>query len=213
MSKSKWLSFAGGISIAFVFVHILPELHNMQATLREEGRVSLLFERYLYIISLLGVLLFYGLERILIDMRENNTSKIPQSYKISIFWWHVCMFATFNLIIGYYLHHELIVYNFSTLFTFIALGFHLLIVDYSLLRHHESRYHNIGRWFMATAVFAGGVAGVFVTIPDIFSFALFALVSGAIVVNSFKEELPKDKENNYTFFLTGSIIYTVLLIL
>ena len=33
--RSIWLSIAGGISIAYVFVHILPDLAEEQKTIRE----------------------------------------------------------------------------------------------------------------------------------------------------------------------------------
>ncbi|MEX1136996.1 MAG: hypothetical protein WEB89_08850 [Balneolales bacterium] len=212
LSKSKWLSLAGGISIAFVFVHILPELHSMQAMLQENEKIPILMERYLYIVSLAGVLLFYSLEQTIIHFKIKNVSNKSRSIEVGIFWWHIGIFAAFNMLIGYYVHHEQET-GVSTVFTYLALGFHFLINDYALLQHHEKKYHDIGRWIMAGAVVAGWVMGIIFTIPDVISSALFALVAGAIVVNSFKEELPEDKENNYVWFMAGATIYTVLLIL
>lgn len=58
LSKSKMLSLAGGISIAFVFIHILPELHTMQASLQDNEQIPILVERYLYVVALAGVLFF-----------------------------------------------------------------------------------------------------------------------------------------------------------
>ncbi|MEX0685085.1 MAG: hypothetical protein WD267_09475 [Balneolales bacterium] len=212
LSKSKWISLAGGISIAFVFVHILPEIHNMQITVKEKEEVSIFIERYLYIVALAGVMIFYGLERMMIHFRTNITSGKIKSVEDSIFWWHICIFATFNLLIGYYIHHEE-KSEIGTLLTYIAIGFHFLINDYSLLQHHEKNYRQIGRWIMAGAVVAGWFLGILYTIPDITSYALFSFVAGAIVVNSFKEELPEDKENNFVWFLAGATVYTVLLLI
>ncbi|MEX2639909.1 MAG: hypothetical protein WD266_04420, partial [Balneolales bacterium] len=96
--------------------------------------------------------------------------------------------------IGYFVHHEQ-ESGVSMALTYIALGFHLMINDYSLLQHHEHKYHRTGRWIMTGAVLAGWALGVAYTIPDLYASAMYALVAGAIVVNSFKEELPEDKEN------------------
>lgn len=209
LSKSKWISLAGGISISFVFVHILPELHTMQASLQEDEEMHYSFNRFLYMMSLVGVLLFYGFERAIIHF---NASRKDRVIEVSIFWWHIGMFAAFNILIGYYVHYEQET-GVGTYLTYVALGFHFLINDYALLQHHEKKYHDAGRWIMAAAVVAGWSLGAIFTIPEVISSALFALVAGAIVVNSLKEELPEEKENNYTWFLSGATLYTALLIL
>jgi hypothetical protein len=63
--RSVWLSAAGGISIAYVFVHILPELaHHQDVFATHAGRLSLLdtSERDVYFAALVGLATFYGLE-------------------------------------------------------------------------------------------------------------------------------------------------------
>lgn len=213
LSRRKWLSLAGGISVAFVFVHILPELHSLQESLKENDKPAIFSMDFLYVMALAGVLLFYGLERAIIKYEEKNASDEGMAIEDSIFWWHIGMFAAFNILIGYYFHHELQVNGTSSFLTFAALGFHFLINDYSLLQHHEKMYHNTGRWIMAGAVVAGWGIGLVYTIPDVISSSLFALLAGAIVVNSFKEELPKDKESNYGFFFAGATAYAFLIML
>lgn len=163
--------------------------------------------------ALAGVLFFYGIEKAIIKFEKKNASDEDMAIEDDIFWWHIAIFAAFNIVIGYYFHHELEVNGTSSFFTFIALGFHFLINDYSLLQHHEKMYEGTGRWIMAGAVVVGWLIGAVFTIPDMISSALFALLAGAIVVNSFKEELPEDKESNYGFFFTGAIAYTILLTL
>jgi hypothetical protein len=212
LSRCKWLSLAGGISVAFVFVHILPELHRMQDSLESNGKPEILVENYLYVMALAGVLLFYGLEQAVIHFQKKNASDKDMAIEDDIFWWHIALFATFNILIGYYFHHELEVKGTSSFLTFTALGFHFLINDYSLLQHHENMYHDTGRWIMAGAVVVGWGIGTIYTTPEIISSALFALLAGAIIVNSFKEELPEDKESNFGFFLIGATIYSVLLL-
>lgn len=161
--------------------------------------------------ALAGVLIFYGIEKAIIKFEKKNASDEEMAIEDDIFWWHIAIFAVFNIIIGYYFYHEPEVNGISAFLTFIALSFHFLIVDYSLLQHHEKMYDRTGRWIMAGAVVAGWLIGTIFTIPDMISSGLFALLAGAIVVNTFKEELPENKENNYGFFFTGAIAYTILL--
>lgn len=212
LSGNKWLSLAGGVSVAFFFLHLLPELHEMQESLDDSILFSFLDDREMHLMAISGILLFYGLEQGVIFYKKKTVDVEINKDKI-IFWSHIGIFASFNFVIGYYLHHEMEVEGISSFLTFTALGFHFVITDYSLLRHHNHKYLNIGRWIMTGAVIAGWGIGVLFTIPDKTSYVLFALVSGAIVVNSFKEELPEEKESHFGFFLAGAILYTLLLIL
>ncbi len=62
--RSRWLSVAGGISVAYVFVHLLPDLAEEQETVREAtGETFTFLEYHVYLVALLGLATFYGLER------------------------------------------------------------------------------------------------------------------------------------------------------
>lgn len=211
LPRRNWLSLAGGISVAFIFLHILPELQQLQGSLADENLLPYFFENEIYAISMAGILLFYGIEQMIIHLQEETSEKKIRDHVI--FWSHIGVFALFNSFIGYYLHNEMKVEGLSSFLTFVALGFHFLINDYSLLRHHDTMYHNTGRWVMSAAVIAGWGIGASFTIPDIVLSLLFAIIAGAIVVNSFKEELPEEKESNFLFFLFGAVLYTLLLVL
>ena len=62
--RSAWLSLAGGVSVAYVFVHFLPELAAGQETLGRAVEGIALAERHVYLIALAGLLAFYGLDRL-----------------------------------------------------------------------------------------------------------------------------------------------------
>lgn len=63
--RSIWLSMAGGVSVAYVFMHLLPELAEGQEVLAEALEESLFFlESHAYLVALLGLATFYGLERV-----------------------------------------------------------------------------------------------------------------------------------------------------
>jgi hypothetical protein len=53
--RTRFLSVAGGVSVAYVFVHILPELQAGATTLEEQTAVVwAVFERHIYLVALLG---------------------------------------------------------------------------------------------------------------------------------------------------------------
>lgn len=55
--RSGWLSVAGGVSTAYVFVHLLPELAHHQAQSFQGAGAEI------FLIALAGMVVFYGLER------------------------------------------------------------------------------------------------------------------------------------------------------
>jgi hypothetical protein len=76
--RSVWLSVAGGVSVAYVFVHLLPELAEGQLhvsravdaaaerpAVPEGVPMALGFaERHVYVIALAGLAVFYGLDKL-----------------------------------------------------------------------------------------------------------------------------------------------------
>ena len=46
LPRSRWLSVAGGISVAYVFVHLLPDLAEEQETIREAAGEGFSFLEY-----------------------------------------------------------------------------------------------------------------------------------------------------------------------
>ena len=61
----SFVSFAAGVSLAYVFIDLLPELSGLGDELLEEEAIALPFPEYVpYMLALLGFILFYGLERL-----------------------------------------------------------------------------------------------------------------------------------------------------
>lgn len=63
VSRLSWLSFAGGLSVAYVFLHVLPELAVRQAELSGAGQI-MAAEREIFLVALLGLAAFYWLEQL-----------------------------------------------------------------------------------------------------------------------------------------------------
>nr|MDQ3590772.1 hypothetical protein [Actinomycetota bacterium] len=103
LPRSRWLSAAGGISVAYVFVHLLPDLAEEQEAIREVvgGRFNFL-EYHVYLVALVGLAAFYGLERAAKTSRQRQRSVGREdSTGAKVFWLHTASFALYNALIGY----------------------------------------------------------------------------------------------------------------
>ncbi|MEO1432629.1 MAG: hypothetical protein AAFV71_26860 [Cyanobacteria bacterium J06633_8] len=212
--RSRWLSAAGGVSVAYVFVHILPELSEHQAVLEEthKGFISYL-EHHVYLLALLGLTIFYGLERIASESRDSQ-QEAGQGYVATqgVFWVHISSFAIYNALIGYLLMHReepgmknLVLYS-------LAMALHFVVNDFGLRENHKHIYDRVGRWILAAAIILGWVIGGGIQIEERAIAVLFAFLAGGIVLNVLKEELPEERESCFWAFGLGALIYTTLLL-
>jgi hypothetical protein len=212
--RSRWLSGASGVSVAYVFVHVLPDLAESQHVMREEaGEVLGFLEHHVYLLALLGMMVFYGLER-LVKRSHPQAAKSDSDGKpmeAGVFWIHVGSFAAYNLLIGYLLLHREQPGGQSLLFFFLAMATHFLVNDYGLRQDHPRRYHHIGRWVLGAAVVAGSVVGATLQVHRAAIAMLFAFLAGGIVLNVLKEELPEERQSNFWAFAAGAVGYAALL--
>lgn len=212
--RSRWLSAAGGVSVAYVFLHILPDLDNHQEVIVRSGGFGLTFlEHHVYLIALLGLAIFYGLERLAKQSRQQNqkagTGDVTSE---KVFWLHIVSFSLYNALIGYLLLHREEPGLRSLIFFSIALALHFVVNDNGLREHHKQVYHRLGRWILAAAVLVGWAIGQGTKLPAPAIAILFAFLAGGIILNVLKEELPEERESHFWAFAAGVGIYAALLI-
>ncbi|WP_165383946.1 hypothetical protein [Natrinema altunense] len=207
--RSRWLSLAGGVSVAYVFVHLLPEVGAAAATLAERGTPTAFAEQYGYLIALLGFVTFYGLDR-----HAHRASAAPGRDDDRIgsgaFWLHISSFAAYNAIVGYLLWDREL--GSPALFT-VAMGLHFLVTDDGLRAHHGTAYHRHGRWVLSAAVIAGFGSGYVLEDTELLIAVFVPFLSGGIILNVIKEELPSDRESRFWAFAVGAAGYAALLLL
>lgn len=196
-----WVSAAAGISIAYVFVHLLPLLSEMQAQFLEQGpRVLLWLHEQLYLAALLGLLATYALDH----LAESRRSPAHG------FWIHAGWLALYNAVIGFYASHlpTRVGLGFAT----VAFAAHLHTNDRMLERDYDGLYARYGRWLFAFSLLAAYAVGALAPIPDLALIWLFAALAGAILLSSLNEELPGKQEGKLGPFVAGALGYTALLL-
>ena len=234
LPRSVWLSIAGGVSVAYVFVALLPETEEHARRLEQSGIVS---EQWLerlghpiYLLALVGVLVFYGVERLARQGRSakdlpEEVDSVPGLEKpdaaghingheepTGIFWVHVGTFTLYNALIGWLLtDEEEFGYLSLGLYT-LAMCLHLLVNDVGLRLHHRQLYDRYGRWLMAAAPIAGFALGYFAVLPAAVISGMFGFLCGATVLNTLKEELPEESDSRFWAFAGAAIAFSGLLI-
>lgn len=206
LPRSIWLSIAGGVSVAYVFVHILPDLaRHQQGIDRLAGAGPLAaIESHVWVVALAGLAAFYGIER-LARRRPRDAGE-----GAALFWIHLGAFALYNLMIGYLLVHREEEGG-GLFFYAVAMGFHFLVTDQGLREHHGNSYRRGSRWLLAPAPLIGWALGAASEMPPLLLSAAFAFLAGGIVLNVLKEELPEDRESRFWAFAAGALGYTALL--
>ncbi|MFC6039323.1 hypothetical protein ACFPYN_07795 [Paenisporosarcina macmurdoensis] len=214
VQRHRFLSLSSGVAVAYVFVHLLPELNEYQKILEDtiDNKLLILLEDHIYMIAMFGLVVFYGLELIVRKMRDVN--KVTDDVKASmrVFQIHISMFFIYNAIIGYLLVRGEYDGYLGLSFYFIAMAVHFITNDWSLRESHKDVYDRYGRWLLSFAVLFGWIVGAFFDIREVVVSLLAAFLAGAIILNVMKEELPEDRKSSLPAFLIGVVLYTVLIL-
>ena len=197
----KFLSFAAGISFAYVFVDLLPALEKGQPLLKKTfGEIIPYFDRHAYLIALFGLLFYYGIQRHVAKQKSEN------------FWLAVSGYLLFNFFVGASLSDST---NPDiqplTLFT-IAIGMHYFVRDHQARIKDSALFQTKGRWWLVIALVAGYGLGCLIHLPDALVAIAVSFLAGGILLNVLHYELPDRKQSSYFPFLLGALFYTALLI-
>ena len=202
---TRFLSMAGGIAVAYVFVEMLPKLGNSQATLQAiTADLIPLKERHVYIVAFLGFLFFYGIDQVSTNQLKNKAN--------FAFWLNMGSYVFLNFLVGYEIvdiHDPFI----QPLYLFIiALGLHYFITDHTLREKHADIYDNLGRLLLSIALYLGFIAGLMTELPKTMVIYAVAFVAGGVILNVLNHELPNDeKSGSFASFALGGIFYSIIL--
>jgi hypothetical protein len=202
------------VAVAYVFIHLLPQLERAGKTFVEitVNQGLPLPEYRVYVAALVGFVLFYGLEH-MVHWSRHSGRREKQGYGVCdpIFILHISSFALYAGLISYLMVRGIDERAVPVLIYGIAMGLHFLSIDYSL-RHEHGRLHDkFGKWILAGAAMAGWACGILTEFPKPMVITMLGLVSGGVVMNSMIVELPGEKDGKFLPFCAGAATYTVLL--
>ncbi|RFA26980.1 hypothetical protein CAI21_15560 [Alkalilimnicola ehrlichii] len=208
--RSGWLSMASGASVAYVFLFLLPELAHSEATLANLFNDSnWLQSDHAYLAALIGLAVFYGLERMTCVSRRKQTPDQP----LPGFWVHIGLFVLYNALIGYLLLEQLQEEAVAGLAIYTsAMMLHFLVNDYGLRHHFPRGQSSYGRWLLAASALGGWTLSMLVQVNEAVLAVFLAFIAGAVILNTLKEELPAERESRFSAFLLGAFLYALLLL-
>lgn len=199
--RGQFLSFAAGISFAYVFVDLLPALEKGQPVLKRTfGEVIPYFDKHAYLIALIGFLFYYGL-----DKHSRSDSKLN-------FWFPLAGYLIFNFFVGASLSDSANPETQPLILFTIALGMHYFVRDHNAEMGNPKLYQTQARWWLAGFLVAGYVIGYLTHIPNAIVAIAVSFLAGGIFLNVLHYELPKREQPGYFCFVMGSLIYTAIVL-
>ena len=217
--RSYWrfLSFAAGIAVAYVFVDVMPSLGRMRDIVMETpGGFQRAFPEYsVYLWAMAGFLVFYCLETMVTGAQrspEDHGEGHGGGAAPWKAWLHIGGFAAYAWMISHImvwkLHDTLALCLYG-----VAMGMHIFPVACNLTSHYREAYDHRGAYLLVLATLAGWVTGLLLDIPKPILVNLVAVVVGGVIGNTAIAELPKEGEGRRWPFLAGALVYTALLLI
>ena len=203
-------SFAAGMSAAYVFVHVMPELHAARQSFTES--VALRFEGVgIYFLALVGFLVFYGLDHLVTRLQQDAAAG-EEGAAGPAFRVHVGGFAMYVLMVWYLLVRNLEDTRPTLALFTVAMSAHFLGIAHSIRDELGAPYERVGRFVLAGAAVVGWGLGLLFPLPPYVLALLVSFVSGAVIVNSAIMELPSDKDGRFVPFMVGGLLYGLILL-
>lgn len=208
------MSFAAGVGVSYAMIHLLPQLAYSQGVLVNEfgWDSGIRYTHAIYAIVLLGLVVSY----IMYKLDERNFNIVEKrdvtSAEVAYFWSDISFYSVYNIMIGYLVIANTFSEHFYILMYFVAFGLHFLMNDWSLSHHHGEIYHKKGRYVLSLSILVGALLSIFLSLPYYVVVSIEAFITGAMLMNIIKFELPDGNRGSIKAFLVGTICSSILFI-
>lgn len=207
-----YVSFAGGVAVAYVFLHMLPNLVEYNKPigqlLMNTQWLTPFTELTIYIVALCGFLVYYGL-----DLFAESHRKAGHDTSIS-YDLHLAMFCLYNFLITYTMSLRALVSLTATALFTLAMALHFVLTDRKFSRLYRTRFNHVGRYVLILALLAGWICTViFDPVNIIVAAFMVAFLAGSVLLNVFREELPGVGLASFGWFALGSGLIAGILLL
>ncbi|MBL7479010.1 hypothetical protein [Legionella bononiensis] len=209
---SAFVSFAGGVAVAYVFLHMLPNLVEYNKPigrfLMTNQWLTPFTELLIYIVALLGFLIYYGFDLVAERYRDEG------DYDGMVYGLHLTMFCLYNFLITYTMSlRALTSISATVLFTF-AMALHFVLTDRKFCRFYSTQFNHLGRFILISALLVGWICSVlFDPVNVLIAAFMLAFLAGSVLLNVFREEIPVSGLASYYWFSFGALLIMFLLLL
>lgn len=214
-TKRRLVSFSVGMAVAYVFVHLLPELATTTAEFVEldEARELPFPHLRVYVAALLGFMLFYGLENMVRWAGATQAEAGEEREETIHLKILTASYALYVFVVCYVMAHEIRSGSGELALYAFAMGLHFLGFAYGLRRDSSRMYLQWGRHVLAAAALLGWATALLLPLPESFAYTLLGFVAGVLIMDTVTSELAGQAEGRFFPFLTGGVAYTCILML
>ncbi|MCF8530866.1 MAG: hypothetical protein K9G12_07205 [Candidatus Nanopelagicales bacterium] len=201
-------SFSGGVAVAYVFVHMLPELADGELAFSgidiPDAIPDLFVQSALFLVALLGLVVFYAFDAKATESKEGS---------VTLYRTNLIMVGVLSLIFSYTNPDRIeLGADFAILFA-IVMSLHFILSDRGLARAHPNHFRREDRWVLSAFLF-GGLALSYIAPPpnELFVAIPTAFLGGAVLMTVFREELPNVSVARLGWFTSGVALFSALLL-
>ncbi|TAJ91041.1 MAG: hypothetical protein EPO50_00495 [Reyranella sp.] len=135
-TRRRYISAAAGISVAYIFIDVLPELELQRKVIVEatKGPGTLFAEQQIYLLAQLSFVVMYGLQHMVLVRRESRRETIVAGRADSVYWLQLAGYAAYSALIGYLMVDRVERGMLALAVYTIAMAVHFLIVDHPRAR-------------------------------------------------------------------------------
>lgn len=197
--------------VAYVFLHMLPGLVESRDHIYELLSKTTLMNQskdlIIFVTALIGFDIFYFIERLSLCGSANTDVLEKHNYHM-----HLCMYFIYNFLITYALLLSVEASIFYTIIYVVTVALHFILTDNHFDRNFKKFFGINTHVILISGLLLGYIVSIFLYPVQLYIAAIMtALLSGAILYNSFKEEITLTRQTSITWFFIGSLIVGALL--
>ena len=187
-------AFGGGLSVAYVFLHLIPSLDASEGVVG--GRI--------YFVALLGFVFFYGLDVFFQPPNHTHPTKY-HAYLAAFFLYDALMVFTLGLELPP-------TPTLAVVFAF-ALAVDVLNTDIELQSTFGARFVKSGRWVLLAGVASGYALSLVRRPHPLVVDVVTAALAGFMMFHTFKGQFPVSQNKTFPAFLAGLLTFWILHVL
>lgn len=188
-------SFTGGLAAAYVFLHLFSELDRAHAFIGDR----------IYLLVLLGFIVFYGVENTISRAHESGEEISRRSLVLRLGF-----ISLYNVLLVFTIGEQMPDSPVLSGMFAITLGLHLMASDVGMMKRFGKHYENRALFLLACAPILGFLLSITLDPGQVAVDVLTASLAGFIIFNVFHEEISPTRETRMRWFLFGALGFAVL---
>jgi zinc transporter ZupT len=194
---TRWrlISFAAGISIAYLFLHLLPE------TYKAADHIS----GWVFVFLLVGFTVFHLIEKYVYRHaeRERLVEELKEIHSVS--------FLVYHFVVGVALTGKFEESMLEGVLFLVPVAFHSGLSTASLSGiHDDMRERTPLRVLLSLSTLLGVIFAVFVRIPPVLELSLVSFVAGVLLYIIVREFLPQKEKGEPAYFVLGLLVFALV---